>query len=92
MPATISLDGTDYQGAAYIAAERPDLEAGGMRRVQTFVASIPKSRLASRPTKEMAVVINGLGFGIDEIEGDNTWETEWTIRGSRKPGRDTKNV
>lgn len=88
MPARIELDGTTYQGAAWIGDEAPEMLDGGIRRVQRFSAWIPKEKLRTRPTEETAVVIAGLGFNVMEIAGDDPQQTEWVIRGMRTPGRD----
>lgn len=88
MPATISIDGTSYRGAAWIGDEAPEMTDGGIRRVQRFAAWIPKERLRTRPTEETEVIIEGLGFAVMEIAGDDPQQTEWVIRGMRMPGRD----
>lgn len=89
MPATITIDGTRYEGAGRIFAERPELEPGGWRRVQRCTVWILKTRLRTRPTEEAEIVVNGLGFRVSEIGGDDATELEWVIRGERVPGRDS---
>jgi hypothetical protein len=87
-PATIYIGGTGYACAASTASREIELGSGGFATVMAFEASLPKSLYPTEPVVGGIVKLDGLGFKITEVDGRNSFETTWVLRGQRVPGQD----
>lgn len=87
-PATITLNGADYAGAAVVSSATWELQDGGFKWVVRFMATICKGLLATEPAQGSIAVIDGKGYKVNEVGGQNEFDEQWVLRGMRTPGRD----
>lgn len=88
---TMLYDGETYTVTASMDSEGFGLtgDASAMEVNQLLTVFLAKTDLATRPVRGKHVVIEGRGFTIDSVGGDNTHDQHWAIRARRTPGQDT---
>ena len=89
-PGTLIYDDVEYCAATDIDLEGFGLTADGSAAEvnQRLVAHIAKADMESRPTRGAFVQVNGLGFVVESVGGDNEHDEHWEIACRRTPGQD----
>lgn len=88
--ATLTYDGVEYAVTGRTDSEGFGLtgDASAMEINQLLTVFLAKSDLATRPVRGKHIVIDGRGFTIDSVGGDNSHDQHWSIRARRTPGQD----